>query len=58
MYVPRYKLLRLAVPGILQLLLLISQEKSYVYIVKSKSEVFEKFIEYKNRVENELNKKI
>lgn len=32
--------------------------KVYVYIIKSKTEVFEKFIEYKNRVENELNKKI
>lgn len=32
--------------------------KVYVYIIKRKSEVFEKFIEFKNRVENELNKKI
>ncbi|GBP78467.1 Retrovirus-related Pol polyprotein from transposon TNT 1-94 [Eumeta japonica] len=32
--------------------------KVYVYIIKSKTEVLEKFIEYKNQVENELNKKI
>lgn len=30
----------------------------YIYPIKNKSEVFEKFVEYKNRVENELNKKI
>ncbi|CAG4980328.1 unnamed protein product [Colias eurytheme] len=29
-----------------------------IYPIKNKSEVFEKFVEYKNRVENELNKKI
>lgn len=32
--------------------------KVYVFTIKSKAEVFDKFIEYKNRVENELNKKI
>lgn len=32
--------------------------KVFVYFIKSKSEVFEKFKEYKNRVENELNCKI
>lgn len=32
--------------------------KVYVFTIKSKAEVLDKFIEYKNRVENELNKKI
>lgn len=32
--------------------------KVFVYFIKNKSEVLDKFIEFKNRVENELNRKI
>ena len=30
----------------------------YVYLIKSKDEAIEKFVHYKNEVENQLNKKI
>lgn len=35
-----------------------STKYCYVYLLKSKDEVLEKFILYKNEVENQLNKKI
>ena len=40
------------------LLLMISQGIGYVYLMKYKSEAFEKFREYKNEVENQTGKSI
>ena len=35
-----------------------STKYCYVYLLKSKDEVIEKFVLYKHKVENQLNKKI
>ena len=35
-----------------------STKYCYVYLLKSKDEVIEKFVLYKNKVDNQLNKKI
>ena len=44
--------------NILLPLLMIATKYCYVYLVKSKDETIEKFVLYKNEVENQLNKKI